>query len=87
MEQRSSRKAYTDLLPAVLIAGSLEVGQEAAVRGVPAAHLLHADHLLVLDVEHEVAVGLLLLDVIVFDFHSLVYLHPTGHGVCVLTIV
>ena len=69
----------TEILPAVLVPCSLQVSEEAAVGSVPGPDLLHTDHLLVLDVEHEVAVGLLLLDIIVLDFHRLVHLNPTGH--------
>ena len=67
--------------PAVIRTTGRELSKELAVVAVSAPHLLHADHLLVLYVEHEVAVGLLLLDIIVLEFHSLVHLHPASHGV------
>ena len=68
------------MLPAVIRPAGRKLGKELTVGAVPAPDLLHADHLLVLDVEHQVPVVLLLFNVIKLHLHSLVHFHPTGHG-------
>lgn len=57
------------LLPAVIRSTSCEIRQKLTIGHISGANLLNADHLLILDVEHQVPVVLLLLDVIIFDFH------------------
>ena len=66
--------------PAVIRTTGRELSKELAVVAVPAPHLLHADHFLVLDVEHKVPMALLLFNVIKLHLHSLVYFHTTRHG-------
>ena len=66
--------------PAVIRTTGRELSKELAVVAVSAPHLLHADHLLILDVEHKVPVALLLFNVIKLHLHSLVNFHTTRHG-------
>jgi len=68
-----------DSVPAVVRPSPGQVVEEVVVVGAPVADLLHADYLLVLDVEYEEAVGLLLLDVIVGSPDLLVNLDSAGH--------
>ena len=67
--------------PAVIRTGPCHVAEEVAVGPVPFSNLLHRDHLLVLDVEDEVAVALLLLDVIVLELDLLRDLYSARHSV------
>ena len=55
-------------IPAVVGPGPGQVVEKVAVVGGTVPHLLHRNELLILDVEDEVAVGLLLLDVVPCSF-------------------